>query len=169
MIPRKIVSGGANSNPAFLKPSPNAKIPEPTLPLNRCIMVSRYLQLSNRPLVRVRSIFIARREIPCYGKNSESRELSGANSRRLKTNDSSRMTQEASDSSSGIVRCSREIQRRKNESVCSRFSRKLPVRTLFIEKKTRAHGSVRFDRFYQRQLPLRVATRFTTLPIARVV
>lgn len=51
MIPRIIVSGGANSNPAFLKASPNAKIPEPTLPLNRCIMVSRYLQLSNRPLV----------------------------------------------------------------------------------------------------------------------
>jgi len=47
MIPRKIVNGGASINPAFLKASPNAKIPEPTLPLNRCIMVSRYLQLSN--------------------------------------------------------------------------------------------------------------------------
>lgn len=52
MTPRKIVSGGASRSPAFLKASPNAKIPEPTLPLNRCIMVSRYLQLSNRPLVR---------------------------------------------------------------------------------------------------------------------
>ena len=51
MIPRKIVSGGANNNPAFLKASPNAKIPEPTLPLNRCIIVSRYLQLSNFTLL----------------------------------------------------------------------------------------------------------------------
>lgn len=56
MMPRKIVNGGASSNPAFLKASPNAKIPEPTLPLNRCIMVSRYLQLSNYSSL-VRSIY----------------------------------------------------------------------------------------------------------------
>lgn len=46
-MPRKMVKGGASNNPACLKASPNAKIPEPTLPLNRCIMVSIYLRRFN--------------------------------------------------------------------------------------------------------------------------
>lgn len=68
MIPRKIVSGGASSNPAFLKASPNAKIPEPTLPLNRCIMVSRYLQF-----VSVSDLFSTQRNI----RQCKSSDISG--------------------------------------------------------------------------------------------
>lgn len=73
MIPRKIVNGGASSNPAFLKASPNAKIPEPTLPLNRCIMVSRYLQF-----VSAFDLFSTRRDIRRDRVNQdESSDISG--------------------------------------------------------------------------------------------